>query len=142
MTDSLRRCKPLRSPRELFAILAIVFSISASAQMQSGATRDSRMRHLLDAATAPAPATANDEIFWDSFETCGNGVIDSPSESCDRMDLGGSTCQNLGYTGGTLACDSTCHFDISECTGQCPVSCDTDGDCGACLPCFSHICLG
>lgn len=31
------------------------------------------------------------------------------------------TCVSLGRTGGTLGCDATCHFDLSQCT---------DGSCG------------
>jgi len=46
---------------------------------------------------------------------CGNGVID-PGEQCDGANLNGFDCTNLGYTGGTLACDPvTCTFDTSMC---------------------------
>lgn len=46
---------------------------------------------------------------------CGNGVID-PGEQCDGTNLNGFDCTNLGYTGGTLACDPvTCTFDTSMC---------------------------
>ena len=65
------------------------------------------------------------EVGW----TC---VADSPSlcttvcgddvtvggEACDGNDLGGSTCQSLGYAGGTLSCLDTCQFDESQCTNQ------------------------
>ena len=47
---------------------------------------------------------------------CGDGVIDS-NEQCDGMDLNGFTCTQLGYGGGTLACDPvTCTYDTSGCT--------------------------
>ena len=46
---------------------------------------------------------------------CGNGVIDD-GEQCDGGNLGGFTCVDLGYTGGTLACDPvTCTYDASGC---------------------------
>lgn len=47
---------------------------------------------------------------------CGNGAIDT-GEDCDGTNLNNSTCQDLDYTGGTLACDSTCQFDLTMCTG-------------------------
>lgn len=47
--------------------------------------------------------------------TCGNGVIDE-GEQCDGDNLGGFTCEALGYSVGTLACDPfTCTFDASMC---------------------------
>ncbi len=65
--------------------------------------------------------------------TCGNGTID-PGEDCDGEDLGGATCQDLGFDGGQLACSpNTCTYDTSGCTSACvPVSkgrCNCDGKC-------------
>jgi hypothetical protein len=48
---------------------------------------------------------------------CGDGVRNRPDESCDLADLGGVTCQDIGYLGGTLACASDCSFDAAGCTG-------------------------
>jgi len=67
-------------------------------------------------ASAPLPAAA-------CGATCGNGTVDAcPSqerplraEDCDGDDLGGDTCESLGYTSGTLACGGTCQFDRSRC---------------------------
>jgi hypothetical protein len=50
---------------------------------------------------------------------CGNGVQEG-SEDCDGSDLGGRTCQDLGFTGGTLACGGGCTFDTSSCTNTPP----------------------
>lgn len=48
--------------------------------------------------------------------TCGNGVWDdADGEDCDGSDLGGQTCQSLGYTGGTLRCTAGCGLDESGC---------------------------
>lgn len=58
--------------------------------------------------------------------TCGNGVAEG-GEACDGADLNGQSCASQGCSGGTLACDGSCAFDLSGCTG-CPV-CDNDGTC-------------
>lgn len=43
--------------------------------------------------------------------TCTNAV-----EKCDKKNLGGMTCQKLGFFGGALKCQSTCEdFDIRAC---------------------------
>jgi hypothetical protein len=51
---------------------------------------------------------------------CGDGVR-SASEKCEGTDLGGDTCESLGYYGQTtgLACTEACGFDTSGCTGRC-----------------------
>ncbi|MCK4454215.1 hypothetical protein KAU51_02615 [Candidatus Parcubacteria bacterium] len=46
---------------------------------------------------------------------CGNGIIEF-SEQCDGADLGGQTCAGLGYTSGTLTCNSDCTFNTSNCS--------------------------
>ncbi len=48
---------------------------------------------------------------------CGDGVINQDSESCDSADLGGATCEDVGFLGGTLACNADCTFDASGCDG-------------------------
>lgn len=37
------------------------------------------------------------------------------TEPCDGEELGGETCSSIGYTGGPLACDGACTFDVREC---------------------------
>ena len=69
---------------------------------------------------------------------CGDGVRNGP-EACEGADLGGQTCQSLGYSGGgTLKCSATCNPDVSGCVnivcgnGQCQPgedSCNCPGDC-------------
>ncbi|HEY2946448.1 MAG TPA: prenyltransferase/squalene oxidase repeat-containing protein, partial [Vicinamibacteria bacterium] len=39
---------------------------------------------------------------------CGDGVINQPGEVCDGADLGGKTCVDVGFLGGTLACHADC----------------------------------
>jgi hypothetical protein len=48
---------------------------------------------------------------------CGNGTIDD-GEDCDGTNLDSETCATVGMgtaTSGTLACTSTCTFDLSGC---------------------------
>jgi hypothetical protein len=46
---------------------------------------------------------------------CGDGIINRPEEDCDRTDLGGRTCENLGLGGGTLVCASNCKLQTAGC---------------------------
>lgn len=46
---------------------------------------------------------------------CGNGSVDM-GEDCDGDDLGGATCETMGFAGGALACDGTCTYDTAACT--------------------------
>lgn len=41
----------------------------------------------------------------------------SATEHCDGGDLGGATCESLGYAGGTLGCGGSCAFDTTGCNG-------------------------
>jgi len=63
---------------------------------------------------------------------CGNGVIDELLfEECDGGDLGGATCESLGYDPGQLGCDTSCRYDISACgngSGDADSDSDSDGD--------------
>ncbi len=69
---------------------------------------------------------------------CGDGSLNAFGEQCDGADLGGETCESLGSSSGTLACDGSCAFDTSGCypggevaTGQ--TTCDPgNGTLGAC----------
>lgn len=63
----------------------------------------------------------------DTGGACGNGVIDD-GEQCDGGNLGGFSCSDLGYSGGTLACDPvTCTYDASGCTTDTTTSGGTSG---------------
>ena len=60
----------------------------------------------------------------DPNPVCGNGLVDD-GEQCDGGNLGGFSCTDLGYSGGTLACDPiTCTYDASGCVNN------TDGNTG------------
>ena len=45
---------------------------------------------------------------------CGNSITEE-GEACDGGDLGGMTCESLGYDGGTLGCADDCTYDESGC---------------------------
>ena len=58
---------------------------------------------------------------------CGDGTIDfRQGEECDGSNLGSQTCTTMGYTSGTLSCDSSCQFNATLCTGFTPTCTDTD----------------
>jgi len=52
---------------------------------------------------------------------CGDGIAQA-GEECDASDLAGTTCEILNLGGGDLACDSECHFVVTDC--------DEQADCG------------
>ena len=45
---------------------------------------------------------------------CGDGTA-TGVEECEPGDVGGASCTDLGFTGGTLQCDGSCGFDTSDC---------------------------
>jgi len=64
---------------------------------------------------------------------CGDGIKEG-TEECDGKDLGGTTCESLGFTGGDLSCTASCTFDTSVCTTPTcivvPGECNCNGKCG------------
>ena len=62
----------------------------------------------------PDPAGMTSRPADSSDTLCGNGMIEGP-EACDGSDLGGSTCSDQGFSGGTLSCDASCNYDTSGC---------------------------
>ncbi|MEK6940704.1 MAG: LamG domain-containing protein [Nanoarchaeota archaeon] len=46
---------------------------------------------------------------------CGDGIINQDIEECDGTDLGGQTCESLGFEAGTLGCTESCFYDTSRC---------------------------
>ncbi len=45
---------------------------------------------------------------------CGNNAVDE-GEQCDRDDLNGDTCSDIGYGGGTLYCGGNCRWNTRVC---------------------------
>ncbi len=63
---------------------------------------------------------------------CGNNTAEG-TEACDGSDLRNNSCTTIGqgFTGGSLACNSTCTgWNTSACTGPQPVSGSLLGPCG------------
>lgn len=64
-----------------------------------------------------------DEPVPTSCQTCGNGLREG-SEQCDGLDLSipelgvVPTCEDHGFSGGTLLCDMSCNYDFSQCTND------------------------
>ncbi len=53
--------------------------------------------------------------------TCDNGELE-PGEVCDGDALGGQSCADLGFDGGTLACTAMCTLDASACESDSTVA--------------------
>ena len=74
-----------------------------------------------DGKTSTNNANNANNINNASNATCGNDVIEG-AETCDGTDLNAQTCMTKGFSGGTLACASTClSFITSACTNNTPV---------------------
>ncbi len=59
-------------------------------------------------------------------DQCGDSVIDM-GESCDTNELAGNTCEDEGFTGGSLDCmPLACGFDTSECSNNVIAVCSGD----------------
>jgi hypothetical protein len=62
-----------------------------------------------------APGLVCNEDYLCVPAECGDGFI-SDGEDCDGNDLDGTTCADLGWAGGQLACDpNSCQWDTSDC---------------------------
>ncbi|MFV8750734.1 hypothetical protein ACNOYE_09300 [Nannocystaceae bacterium ST9] len=92
------------------------------AESESTTTTDSGEDTTTTESTSEESTTTTD-----GGAACGNGVIDD-GEQCDGGNLGGFSCSDLGYSGGTLACDPvTCTYDASGCTTDTTTSGGTSG---------------
>ncbi|MBU1535443.1 hypothetical protein KKF84_08980 [Myxococcota bacterium] len=56
-----------------------------------------------------------DTSLCEDVGRCGDSVIQPAEESCDGTNLDEETCMTHGFHGGTLACNSSCEFDLSSC---------------------------
>ncbi len=57
-----------------------------------------------------------DLVSPDPEPGCGNGVLEGDlGEKCDLDNLGGRSCESLGFAGGTLRCSASCELDPREC---------------------------
>lgn len=65
----------------------------------------------------------------DPGEKCGNSKMEG-DEVCDGTDLGGVSCQDLGFSDGALACSADCaSYDQLDCGGSCTPDC-SGRECG------------
>jgi len=67
---------------------------------------------LVDQATQTAAIIAGTL----GIPVCGDGSVNVVGEQCDGTDLDGESCPSLGHSLGTLGCDGSCRFDLSDCT--------------------------
>ncbi len=62
-----------------------------------------------------AIASSNSVTTTVKISVCGNDIKEN-GEHCDGSALGGKSCTDLGYTGGTLNCSASCEFNTAICT--------------------------
>src|SRR5262249_35918501 len=65
-------------------------------------------------ATGGASSSSSSSTSSSGANLCGNGHKD-PGEDCDGPRSGGTTCQSLGFEGGTLTCNPFCPIIVSGC---------------------------
>jgi hypothetical protein len=53
------------------------------------------------------------------MSVCGNNIVEG-GEDCDNSELGGQTCQSIGFGAGSLSCDISCSLDTSSCLTPTP----------------------
>lgn len=72
--------------------------------------------------TATDGATHAFQVFDSAGGAADISVTVELTEQCDGNDLANNTCQSVNpvFTGGTLACTSSCNFDTSACTTTTP----------------------
>lgn len=70
---------------------------------------DTSNNGVSEAPADETPTTSEDPIVT----TCGNGMLDQ-GEACDGDTA--TTCEELGFDGGTTACSDDCLVDVSACT--------------------------
>jgi len=64
--------------------------------------------------SSPSVNNNNDNSNDNNAFVCGNGVREG-TEECDGDDLGGASCQGLGYASGTLTCYLYCKLNTAQC---------------------------
>jgi len=66
---------------------------------------------------------------------CGNNIQEA-GEDCDGIDLGGETCNSLGYKSGTLTCTASCTFNRTRCVSGGSNGCTEDWKCSSWSKCI------
>ncbi|PKN25689.1 MAG: hypothetical protein CVU65_07980 [Deltaproteobacteria bacterium HGW-Deltaproteobacteria-22] len=87
--------------------------------METGESCDDGNASNMDGCSSSCDVEVGWECDLDSpslcTTTCGDSIR-AGDEACDGNDLGGESCESLGYPGGTLGCSIECTFNESQCT--------------------------
>lgn len=102
---------------------------SGDASGRSGGAGGSSGGAQVGQGGATEAGSGNDGGAAGAEPVCGNGEQEI-GEECDGSDLGNSSCEELGFSSGTLGCRSDCSLDTAECAGQedCFDGGDNDGN--------------
>ncbi len=96
-----------RLPSRFIGVLAVSSVLTMACRFDPLATTHETSP---DGATADVMTPGDGGPQGDADRTCGDGIL-SGGEECDGSNLGGMTCQDLGFDSGVLACDAECHLD-------------------------------
>ena len=97
-------------------------NMSTDPSVTSSTTETTTQTTTSEMTTSETMTTTSTETTSSTSDTntdttalvCGNGVIES-GEACDAGNLGGASCESLGFVGGSLQCDDGCRLDTSLC---------------------------
>jgi len=73
--------------------------------------------HAQWGGSTAADNTSNITIAQTGTAFCGNGILEG-TEECDGALLRDKTCSFFGFSGGTLSCTDSCHFNTNLCTNN------------------------
>ncbi len=98
-------------------VIQLMFGEQCDGENQVLTTNFCRARGYYGGVHGCSATCMLDESLCLDNGSCGDGTWQKEHESCDGVELGGQTCESLGYPGGTLSCGNTCRFDVSGCMG-------------------------
>jgi hypothetical protein len=119
----------------IFAALSLL-ACGPSSATEGGGTETTGESESGNDGYEPFPAPCSDPggsapCAFEDPAACGNGVLDScevcgssddgpvmcmdVTEACDGLELGGASCESLGYVSGALRCSQLCQIDLRDC---------------------------
>ncbi len=98
-------------------VIQLMFGEQCDGENPALTTNFCRARGYYGGVQGCSSACVLDEELCLGNGSCGDGTWQQAHESCDGEELGGQTCESLGYSGGILACGNGCRFNVAGCIG-------------------------